>query len=311
MYAMKQALREEIARFPALLEKEYEALRSPLKVWLYFTARDGIGAFGALEETDDYVQDRDEIKGKYTGQGRHYQYQNMVEELLSRHLPIQVLLQETAMLWWCAATGYDATGEDHWEGSLKAEIQIPSEALGTPPILREQIHTALHYYVRRIRTLRDHMLTVDVKQAVYDALLYRAAVDQPPPNTEDFLDTYREESSKRGRPYDFPIEDTERWLNELTQQKEYQGYGSKSKIIAEIERRHHKKQRSLSDDERLALRLPDVFTWEDIAALKSVHRSRAYDIQKRLVAQGLARDHAQRGKYEKTFHWTNRTVKVR
>ncbi len=63
-------------------------------------------------------------------------------------------------------------------------------------------------------------------------------------------------------------------------------------------------QRSLSDDERLVLRLPDVFTWEDIAALKSVHRSRAYDIQKRLVAQGLARDHEQRGKYEKIFHWT-------
>ncbi len=76
MYAMKQALREEIARFPALLEKEYEALRSPLKVWLYFTARDGVGA---LEETDDYMQDRDEIKRKYTGQGRHYQYQNTVE----------------------------------------------------------------------------------------------------------------------------------------------------------------------------------------------------------------------------------------
>ena len=63
-------------------------------------------------------------------------------------------------------------------------------------------------------------------------------------------------------------------------------------------------QRSLSDDERLVLRLPDVFTWEDIAALKGVQRSQAYEIQKRLVAQGLARDHTQWGKYEKTFHWT-------
>ena len=63
-------------------------------------------------------------------------------------------------------------------------------------------------------------------------------------------------------------------------------------------------QRSLSDDERLVLRLPDVFTWEDIAALKGVQRSQAYEIQKRLVAQGLARDHTQWGKYEKIFHWT-------
>ena len=63
-------------------------------------------------------------------------------------------------------------------------------------------------------------------------------------------------------------------------------------------------QHSLSDDERLVLRLPEVFTWEDIAALKGVQRSQAYDIQKRLVAQGLARVHGQRGSYEKTFHWT-------
>ncbi len=63
-------------------------------------------------------------------------------------------------------------------------------------------------------------------------------------------------------------------------------------------------QRSLSDDERLVLRLPDVFTWEDIASLKGVQRSQAFDIRKRLVAQGLARDHTQRGKYEKLFHWT-------
>lgn len=75
---------------------------------------------------------------------------------------------------------------------------------------------------------------------VLSLVQWRVAVFGDYRRQEELFEKEKEElyGSSPGRPYDFPIEKTKRWYQELSEQSEYQGRGSLSRIIKEIEKRH-------------------------------------------------------------------------
>lgn len=243
LYSLKQALEDELGRFPEMLESEHEALRSPMKAWLYLTARDGLQVSGIAGDLDSINLERRRILPKYKKDGRFNQRRLTIQDLLDKYEPLQVLLLEANLLWREASSGFESSIDDIWEINLSRDLQALSEAFHTPPILVEPTQMALLYHVRRIRNLRDSMLTVDVKRAGYDLILHRVLTGMPAPEPEEFADNYHEDTAKQrpGRPYDFPIDATRRWYDELITRPENKRPGSQSRIIREIVKRHKEK----------------------------------------------------------------------
>ena len=173
---LRQSVREDFARYPALLTEVWDKIIGSLKVWVHLTAEaNGYEPTDTLTlNVNQYIHKRGKLRGSHKGVGRFVQAKSVLSDLITEYKPEDVLCIEAASLWHRTAQGYKNASDHLWNQAMVDDLNALCDVFSTPKIIVSPTHDALQEHVPAVRELFDKLLPLDVKLSTYDRLIHKA-----------------------------------------------------------------------------------------------------------------------------------------